>query len=252
MNAPALCHLSLSATAALKSWALVVTCVVFVLVNSVYFFGNSWTPKLLTLAGMSQNEGIGGGQLFSLGAVIGTLIFAALAIRFPAMWVACGFALGGAVLFSFMSIVSTQLNPVLISTALLGVCLMATFTGLYVMVPILFRPEARVSAMGIAAGLGRVGSIAAPMIVGRDGGPRLADQFDLPHVRRPGFARSAGDRLRTDSQQPDDGRRDREVRSRLVSDPPRPGPRVSRRTENCAATSRGAAVVWPYALLLPR
>ncbi|NMM88369.1 hypothetical protein B2J88_29140 [Rhodococcus sp. SRB_17] len=155
-----------SGNAALKSWALVITCVVFFLVNSVYFFGNSWTPKLLTLAGMSQNEGISGGLLFSLGGVIGTLIFAALAIRFSAMWVTCGFALGGAVLFGFMSIISTQLNPVLVSTALLGVCLMATFTGLYVMVPILFRPEARVSAMGIAAGLGRVGSIATPMIVG--------------------------------------------------------------------------------------
>lgn len=153
-------------TAALKSWAIVITCLVFFLVNSIYFFGNSWTPKLLTLAGLSQGEGISGALLFSLGGVIGNLLFAVLAIRFTAMWVACGFALGGSALFCFMSLVSTQLGPVLVSTALLGVCLMATFTGLYVMVPVLFRPEARVSAMGIAAGLGRVGSIATPMVVG--------------------------------------------------------------------------------------
>lgn len=138
----------------------------FFLVNSIYFFGNSWTPKLLTLAGMSQNEGIGGGLLFSLGGVIGSLFFAVLAIRFVAMRVTCGFAVVGAVLFGFMSLVSTQLAPVLVSTALLGLCLMATFTGLYVMVPVLFRPDARVSAMGIAAGVGRVGSIATPMVVG--------------------------------------------------------------------------------------
>ncbi|WP_051792347.1 MFS transporter [Amycolatopsis jejuensis] len=153
-------------SASLKSWMLVATCVAFCLVNSAYFFSNTWTPKLLTTAGMSMNEGIGGGLLFSLGGVAGTLLFAALALRVSALAVTAGFSVASAVLFAVMSSLSGQLVPTLIVAMLLGVCLMGSFTGLYTIVPILFRPDARVSALGIAAGLGRIGSIATPLGVG--------------------------------------------------------------------------------------
>ncbi|MEU8628666.1 MFS transporter [Streptomyces sp. NPDC048669] len=153
-------------SAALKSWALVTTCIAFCLVNSAYFFGNTWTPKLLKLAGLSNNEGIGGGLLFSLGGAVGMLLFAALTLRFASMRVTAGFVAAGALLFALMSSVSSQLSPTLVAAALLGLCLNAAYAGLYVMVPLLFRPEARVSALGIAAGLGRIGSIATPLGIG--------------------------------------------------------------------------------------
>ncbi|MEU8698600.1 MFS transporter [Streptomyces sp. NPDC048680] len=155
-----------SGSAALKSWALVTTCVAFCLVNSAYFFGNTWTPKLLKLAGLSNNEGIGGGLLFSLGGAVGMLLFAALTLRFASMRITAGFVAAGALLFALMSSVSSQLSPTLVAAALLGLCLNAAYAGLYVMVPLLFRPEARVSALGIAAGLGRIGSIATPLGIG--------------------------------------------------------------------------------------
>ncbi|WP_406447955.1 MFS transporter [Streptomyces sp. NBC_00876] len=153
-------------SAALRSWALAATCVAFCLVNSAYFFGNTWTPKLLKLAGLSNNEGIGGGLLFSLGGAFGMLLLAVLTLRFASMRVTAAFVLAGALLFAVMASVSSRLGPTLVGAALLGLCLSAAYAGLYVMVPILFRPDARVSALGIAAGLGRIGSIATPLGVG--------------------------------------------------------------------------------------
>ncbi|AGT95160.1 MFS transporter [Rhodococcus sp. WS1] len=157
---------NVSGSAHLKSWALATTCIVFGLVNIAYFFGNTWTPKLLKLAGMSNNAGISGGLMFSLGGALGTLVFAGLALRFASMWITMGFILAGSLLFGVLALVSTQLSPALVASALLGLCMTAAYTGLYVMVPILFRPEARVSALGIAAGLGRIGSIVTPLGIG--------------------------------------------------------------------------------------
>lgn len=46
-----------------------------------FYFVNSWTPRLLVTAGMTESQGIIGGLMLTLGGTFGSLLYGLLTIR---------------------------------------------------------------------------------------------------------------------------------------------------------------------------
>jgi benzoate transport len=132
---------------------------------TVYFM-LSWTPKLLTELGFSLSGGISGSLLMSLAGVVGCLVygFAANAVG-PRL-------LGGIFMVGFfLSTASFGVTPgntaaLLVAVLLTGFCLFTSATALYVVVPAAFPSSVRATGTGFSIGMGRVGSISAPLVAG--------------------------------------------------------------------------------------
>ena len=146
----------------------------FFLVMFSFYFVMSWTPRLLVTAGLSAQQGITGGVLLNLGGIAGGTLFGLLASRFPLRGLALRFIGLTAGLLLVFGLLASQLTlalafPVAIG---IGIFLFGSMVGLYSMTPILYPAEVRTTGMGWAIGIGRIGAILSPMIVGRlvDGG----------------------------------------------------------------------------------
>jgi benzoate transport len=143
----------------------------FFLIMFSFYFVMSWTPKLLESAGLSAQQGIAGGVLLNLGGILGGSLFAYLASRFRlkrltaaflAMTAACTIVFG----FMVTQAAATMLLAVAVVALAIGTFLIGSMAGLYSLAPILYPADVRVTGMGWAIGIGRIGAIIAPAIAG--------------------------------------------------------------------------------------
>ncbi|MCE0764216.1 MFS transporter [Pseudonocardia kujensis] len=140
--------------------------IAFIAAQTVYYFASSWTPTLLLQAGLSAQQGISGGVLFSIGGVCGAALLGVLATRVePRMLTAAYFALGALalVLYSFSL---GALATALIVGVLVGLLLNGTVSGVNVIVPIIYPAESRATALGIAVAVSRLGAVFSPLLAG--------------------------------------------------------------------------------------
>ncbi|KLL95728.1 hypothetical protein NJ76_23225 [Rhodococcus sp. IITR03] len=151
---------------AIRSWRMVAVLFTFALAITAYYFGSMWLPKLLVLAGMSTNQGISGVLLLTLGSAAAGLVVAVLSIRFSPFAVTVAFGIASAGLLGVFALVSDDLTWALIVAPLLGLCQYAAAIGVYTLIPVLFSTENRSSAMGLGVGIGRLGMITMPMVIG--------------------------------------------------------------------------------------
>ena len=138
----------------------------FFLEMFAFYFVLSWTPKLLVAAGMSAQQGITGGVLLNVGGIIGGTAFGFFAKRIglkPLLW-AC-FVATAALLVCF-GMFATSLDMAFIIALLIGIGIFAAMAGLYAFAPILYPAETRMTGMGWAIGIGRVGAVLSPMAAG--------------------------------------------------------------------------------------
>ena len=140
--------------------------VAFACVMAGFYFVNSWTPKLLVTSGLSAAQGLSGGVLISVGGVLGCLAFGLLALRVRPTVLTIVFCLLGAVLLVVFVLGVGKLGPSLVVSVLLGVAMIGGITGLYTVAPGQYDVAVRVTAIGFVIGVGRVGAIVAPLLVG--------------------------------------------------------------------------------------
>lgn len=152
--------------ARLKSLVLVEVSIAFVLAASAYYFANLWLPKLLVVAGMSANQGIGGGVILSFGATLGVICLGILATRWSAFSISAYAMFATALLFALFAVTSSHFGAAFVTTAAIGFALNIGYSGLYAVVTILFAPDCRSTALGIALTAGRAGAISTPLLVG--------------------------------------------------------------------------------------
>lgn len=140
--------------------------VAFVSAQLMFYFASSWTPSLLLKAGMSGQQGISGGVLFSLGGVTGAVLLGLLASRAgPRRLTAAYFGLGALMLILFSVSLGT-LATALVVAVFVGLFLNGTVTGMTVIIPSLYPAEARATALGLAVAVSRLGAVLAPLIAG--------------------------------------------------------------------------------------
>ncbi|MCQ2000297.1 MFS transporter [Arthrobacter zhaoxinii] len=146
--------------------------IAFMMLMASFYFANSWTPKLVAASGFTAQDGIDAGVLFSLGAIIGSIVFGLIAARFAVKWVLVTFFVLAAGGFGVYAVSTGALPTALFAAALLGFLVNAGIAGMFSIGPVYYSSDVRATAVGFITGMGRVGAIISPIVAGSliDGG----------------------------------------------------------------------------------
>ncbi|HRO95046.1 MFS transporter [Citricoccus sp.] len=140
--------------------------VAFFLIMFGFYFANSWTPKLLVETGMSEQQGIIGGIMLTLGGTFGSLLYGVLTTRWnPRLTLVVFTVLSALTLVLFITTTSIPLVA-FSSGVLVGMLINGCLAGLYTVAPQVYGPQLRTTGVGFAIGVGRAGAILAPITVG--------------------------------------------------------------------------------------
>lgn len=131
-----------------------------------FYFVMSWTPKLLVQAGMSASEGISGSIVLNFGGIIGAPLLGYFAARYNLQNLIAGYAVSTGIFMVLFGIISNNFVPALFVSVFLGFFLLGSIIGLYAMAPHVYGVNLRVTGIGYAIGVGRIGAVIAPFIAG--------------------------------------------------------------------------------------
>lgn len=148
-----------------RSTTLLLWCSFFLIMFGFYF-ANSWTPRLLVESGMSEQQGIIGGLMLTMGGTFGSLLYGALTTKWNSRLTLIAFTvLSAATLVLF---ITTTSIPALAFSAgvLVGMLINGCIAGLYTVTPQAYDSSVRTTGVGWGIGVGRVGAILAPILVG--------------------------------------------------------------------------------------
>ena len=127
---------------------------------------NTWLPKIMGEAGYSLNAGLGLLLTLNLGAVIGLLVAGRISdARGNKPTVLLWFGLA-AVFLALLSIRIESTVVVYAAVLLAGIFVFSAQVLVYAFVGHLYPPEIRGTALGMAAGVGRLGAIVGPFLGG--------------------------------------------------------------------------------------
>ncbi|MBD2764238.1 MFS transporter [Kocuria sp. cx-455] len=131
-----------------------------------FYFANSWTPKLLVDSGMSEQQGILGGLMLTMGGTFGSLLYGVITTRRNERLTLIAFTVLAAV--TLVLFITTTSIPTLafISGVLVGMLINGCVAGLYTVAPQTYSPDIRTTGVGWGIGVGRIGAILAPILVG--------------------------------------------------------------------------------------
>ena len=131
-----------------------------------FYFVVSWTPKLLVDAGLSTAQGISAGAILQAGGLIGALVIGLLGSRYEVNKLASLFFMASVVMILTYGWAEAELTTLMILSAMMGFFLIGAMIGLYTIGPALYDSKSRVTGVGLAIGVGRLGAIVAPFAGG--------------------------------------------------------------------------------------
>lgn len=126
---------------------------------------NTWLPKLMVAAGYSLTGGLWLLLLLNAGAICGLLVAGQVGDRIGLKVAAIGWFLCGAVLLALLSI---RMGPVLLypMVFLTGCFVFSAQILVYAFTASNYPPNVRATAIGMSAGVGRLGAITGPLLGG--------------------------------------------------------------------------------------
>lgn len=131
----------------------------------ILYFVVSWLPALLRQKGSPVSAGITAIILFSVGGIAGSATEGFLINRWGAFTILLSEFLCSAALIGSLAY-STSLPLTMTITLVLGFTVQAAQGGLNVMAATIYPTSIRATGIGWALGIGRVGSIVGPVLVG--------------------------------------------------------------------------------------
>lgn len=140
--------------------------IAYMMIMGSFYFANSWTPKLLSESGYSSTQGIQAGVLFSIGAIIGSLVFAYIGARFSLKRTLSVMFVLAAAAFVFFGAFAHELTPAMIAAVLVGVFTNAAIAGMFSIGPVMYETSVRATAVGFITGIGRSATIVSPILAG--------------------------------------------------------------------------------------
>jgi MFS family permease len=149
----------------LRASTLLLWCAFFMVMLSFYFV-LSWTPTLLTEAGLRIEQGISGAVLMNIGGVIGGISLGYLTSRFSRYRLTAFFMTLCAIAMIGFGLLDNSLNLMLIVGFVIGYFVFGSMIGLYSIAPDLYHTSIRNTGMGWAIGIGRIGAIIGPSAAG--------------------------------------------------------------------------------------
>jgi len=143
-----------------------------------FYFVVSWTPKLLVDAGLSMSQGISAGAILQAGGLLGALVMGVLTSKFATNKLSAWFFLLSVLCILIYGWSDANLLLLMVLSAAMGFFLIGAMIGLYTIAPALYDPASRVTGVGLAIGVGRLGAIAAPFV----GGLMLEAQIAVGYI----------------------------------------------------------------------
>ena len=137
----------------------------FCLMFSFYYVA-SWTPKLLVDAGLTTTQGVSAGIYLQAGGIIGALILGSLTAYFRVNVLTAIYLFLAVLSMTIYGVGGLGLSGLMICAAIMGFFLIGAMIGLYTIAPVIYPARVRVTGIGTAIGLGRVGGILAPLMGG--------------------------------------------------------------------------------------
>jgi AAHS family 3-hydroxyphenylpropionic acid transporter len=138
---------------------------VFVPTAAILFLSLNWLPTLIVDKGLAVADGFAAAVLFNLSAAVGTLALGWITDRLGWRW---PLALAYLALAAAMAALgaATQAPVIFGLSAVAGFTVVGSQFALYALPPALYPPQLRAAGAGAAIGVGRLGSIAGPLIGG--------------------------------------------------------------------------------------
>ena len=152
-------------SAPLRTSTLLLWCAFFMVMLSFYFV-LSWTPTLLTEAGLRAEQGISGGVLMNIGGIIGGATLGYLTARFSAHRLTGLYMVLCVVFMTVFGLLDGYLSPMLVVGFVVGYFIFGSIIGLYSIAPDIYDTSVRNTGMGWAIGIGRFGGIIGPSAAG--------------------------------------------------------------------------------------
>jgi AAHS family 3-hydroxyphenylpropionic acid transporter len=140
--------------------------VAFILTLVVTYLMLNWLPTLVIAKGLSPAVGSEASLAFNLTSIAGSLLLGFAVDRAGFRWPLTG-AFAALAVAMFALAAATGATPVLLLSAVAGFMVLGAQFVLYAIAPTLYPPQMRAAGAGAAVGVGRLGSIAGPMIAGQ-------------------------------------------------------------------------------------
>lgn len=150
----------------------IVIWIAFFVIMFGFYFVNSWTPRLMSASGLSENLSMMVTVMLTLGGAIGSLVFGLFTARWATRVVLSRFTVLAAALMAIFVFSAQWTAVVLILGVIVGLFINGCIAGLYVLTPQSYSSGMRSTGAGWGIGIGRFGAIIAPTVTGAlmDGG----------------------------------------------------------------------------------
>lgn len=131
-----------------------------------FYYVVSWTPKLLVDAGLTTAQGISAGIYLQLGGIVGALTLGLLTAHYPVGRLTSVYLVMSVFSMLIFGVADLSLPTLMLCASIMGFFLIGAMIGLYTIVPSLYPARLRVTGIGWAIGLGRIGAILSPLVGG--------------------------------------------------------------------------------------
>ncbi|AWK73911.1 aromatic acid/H+ symport family MFS transporter [Rhodococcus oxybenzonivorans] len=131
-----------------------------------YYFFSTWLPKIMATTTGDKTIGITLGTIANFGGILGCLVFGVLTSYFAIRKVLITMLTAGGVACLAFAAVLGQTGLAMVVAALIGLLLMGGIVGFYTQPHAVYSPRARATGNGWMIGIGRLVSIAAPVVTG--------------------------------------------------------------------------------------
>ena len=166
---------------------MLVTLAYFFHITTFYYI-IKWVPKIVVDMGFDPSSAAGVLVWVNVGGATGGALFALLTLRFNLKALTMVVLLLSTVMITLFGHTPADLQRLSLICALAGFCINAGIVGLYAIIAQAFPTHVRASGTGFAIGVGRGGSVLAPIIAGF----LFTAGFSLPSVSIAMAAGSAG------------------------------------------------------------
>jgi AAHS family 3-hydroxyphenylpropionic acid transporter len=138
----------------------------FMLTLVVLYLLLNWLPTLVTAKGHSPTDGASASLVFNLTSIAGSLLLGFVVDRAGFRWpLALAYAALALALYALAA--TNDLGLVLVISGVAGFMVLGAQYSLYAIAPSLYPAHVRAAGAGAAVGIGRLGSIAGPLLAGQ-------------------------------------------------------------------------------------
>lgn len=140
--------------------------IAFFSVMAGQYFILTWTPKLLSMAGMSAEQGVSLGIILNFGGIFGAILMAFLTVRYRIHFVLSTFFAITAVCIAIFVLNSGNYLHAMWIAVLVGIFNNGCVAGMYALTNSTYETEIRATGVGSAITMGRLGGILSPLGAG--------------------------------------------------------------------------------------